>query len=577
MAKVHTTVVPARQAYPTRFNRLSLVYSTVFTLKLVITPFLAYLTEPFPWTIPPMIHPAWNATSKAEASRLTAVYLQSIYNNQTMLPTTVCYRDVTTNSNMLRLLRPVPPSASECMQYLMCLPGAGLYTEGMRELVCSFLSESEQGRARMSWQHCDHVLMAGLPMGDYCLWFEATGKPTDFMVYHALLIWEDPVLSWCKLVYRCVLATYIVRVLWRRYYSHYHVLLRNLETLGWANADRGGTAPSFSAFEVIVGDPTYMVLSDPFVSIAMMTDIWMGLPYLAIATERTSQITDVWNFVLGCMYSARYVWAGYLMMWIVSKVVQRHGWERSFQPVEPAHMAMLAYMYGGPLVLLMNNSALMVPIHALIDLSVHDREGMFDAIPGCIYWTTIMAVVPVVTSTSWKLWRRCRRVRGTAHDLQATSLCRRRYCPRLYNDWKSRCVLAVALRRVPRTVRVEGGRLYSFLEHQPRFRRMPLFSHRGADSIVLAFVADRTVARQFRLTFRGCLALDGSTAVDVEGITACATAVPATFCTLSSVKCPSCPPTPFEGPHRLYLHKGANDCQWMLYPDGNAPREVAQE
>ncbi|RHY27571.1 hypothetical protein DYB32_007178 [Aphanomyces invadans] len=267
----------------------------------------------------------------------------------------------------------------------------------MRRLVCTFLAQSD--RAHVPWYHCEHVHMLGLPTGDACVWFEqsSVSHEPEFMVYHAFLIWENPVLSWCKLAFRCALAAYILRVVWRRYYTHYTVLVNNL-TAHPIRDDR-----SIDSVEVVMGDPTYLVLSNPFVLLVMIVDMWLGISYVAIAAARASQYEDWMSFALGCVYNARFVrclpmhttstlihciqvWAGYMMMWMLSRAAKRRGLEGSFAPVDPAHLGVLAYLYAGPIVLLLARTTMMVMYHRLWDLLVPTSalESHIETLPGAV-------------------------------------------------------------------------------------------------------------------------------------------------------------------------------------------------
>ncbi|ETV91644.1 hypothetical protein H310_13890 [Aphanomyces invadans] len=560
MSKVHSAgpvAVVGRLPPSVHLNRLSLLYNVVFTIKIATTPFFAYLTEPFPWALPAAVHPAWNATTSTEYSTMTAAYLQSIYNNATMPASSVCYRHGATNSNVLRLVRPLPPSTDTCVEYLVHMPGAGLYGAGMRRFVCTFLAASASQRRGMPWHHCLHAVMAGLPLGEVCVWFESTPHPRDVVVYHAMIIWENVGWCWGKLLFRCLLTTYILSVLWRRYYKHYAGLVHNLRTVGVHD-----DAP-FAAYEVIVGDPTYQILRDPVVSIVMVLDIWLGMAYVAIATERVSQYEDWWQFLLGCMYTSRYVWNGYLMMWILSRVAKRCCWERWFSPVDPSFLGVMAYFYGGPILLLVGNTSLMVPIHALWDVAApaQDRDYYMEVMPGCAFWSIVMASVPVTASTSVTLGRRVRRLWGGAqpHD---DLLSGRHFCPRQYNDVKSRFVLKIAMRRVAYEVPLEGGSLYTLIQRRPSFRRMPLFSHRGADCCVLAYHRDKTVVRQMRLTLRDCIDLLQLRHIDAA-VPVCVSMTPSTYCTLSSATCALCRASTGRS-GMLRLHAGANYSPWLL-------------
>ncbi|CAK4616796.1 unnamed protein product, partial [Aphanomyces euteiches] len=64
------------------FTRWSVAYNIIFLLNLATTPFMTYLTEPQPGKILPHTLPA--STSFDEYVNNTSVYLQQLYNNETL-------------------------------------------------------------------------------------------------------------------------------------------------------------------------------------------------------------------------------------------------------------------------------------------------------------------------------------------------------------------------------------------------------------------------------------------------------------------------------------------------------------
>ncbi|CAK4717942.1 unnamed protein product [Aphanomyces euteiches] len=103
---------------------------------------------------------------------------------------------------------------------------------------------------------------------------------------------------WLKFAYRCVLSLYVMRILWKHYYVHYIVLLSNLREFGIAS--------KYTRYDIVVGDPAYSILSDPFMSFAMVVDIWWNIDYISLALMRVMQCQDFWLYMWGCMYLSRY-------------------------------------------------------------------------------------------------------------------------------------------------------------------------------------------------------------------------------------------------------------------------------
>ncbi|KAH9140696.1 hypothetical protein AeRB84_015086 [Aphanomyces euteiches] len=122
------------------------------------------------------------------------------------------------------------------------------------------------------------------------------------------------------------MSGYVLYLLWTRYYRHYCVLFGNLRGVG--------ISPEYVRYQIVVGDPAYAILRSM---------------YTALAITRLTQFHDVWLYITGCMYLARYVSFSYLFMRIFSLVVKWQRWETTFSPADPGFLAIAAYIYSGPI------------------------------------------------------------------------------------------------------------------------------------------------------------------------------------------------------------------------------------
>ncbi|KAG9400939.1 hypothetical protein AC1031_009661 [Aphanomyces cochlioides] len=189
------------------------------------------------------------------------------------------------------------------------------------------MSNASSRRAMKPWRICEHDYAVGIRFGELCFWMdeidaELDSTPPRYHVWAATYSLETPQLCWFKFFFRSLLRSYMLFVLWSRYYRHYGILMRNLRSLGLGH--------DLIAYQVILGDPGYVVLSDPLVSLAMFIDIWCGPPYMVITILRVSQFHDFWAYGLGCMYLSRTVWFAYLCMRGLSSFVKLRRWEASF-------------------------------------------------------------------------------------------------------------------------------------------------------------------------------------------------------------------------------------------------------
>ncbi|CAK4577703.1 unnamed protein product [Aphanomyces euteiches] len=240
-------------------------------------------------------------------------------------------------------------------------------------------------------------------------------------------------------------------------------------------------------YEVVVGDPTYMILSDPFVSLVMVVDVWLGVAYAAMATIRAGQVSDLWLLLLGMLYSSRYVWFAYFVMRILSFVAKRQHCEDRFSPLDPTLLAMVAYLYGGPVMSVFDNTRLMAIFHPLWSM---------------LLLSMIFAVLPLGASTAVDCLRRCSSGKNLQDPAPRWNPCASRW----YNDVKTRILFAWQHHKFhcpPNMCR--GGSLYDLYETSPKYRSLPLFSHRAADCFVLCFDHDNKLICQVRLSLLACI------------------------------------------------------------------------
>ncbi|CAK4123313.1 unnamed protein product [Aphanomyces euteiches] len=358
MAKIHD----ASKAVSIRFSRFSLCYTGLFALKLASTPMLAYLTEPWPWSVPQMnrVHfDSYDAFNNASFA-----YLQSIYNNKTMARDAVCRFDSATNSYVLRKRLNLPSTSvpSETfLSYLIQCPGMSNTTHPHTASICRRISNPRQPTRRSSNRlfQCQTAYYFGLLSAHACVWLEPLPPETTetdlYFAYFGTNTLEGVRWSWFKMTFRCLLTIYILFVLWWRYCRHYRALFLGLRQVGMGE--------QYSRYQVIVGDPTYLILSDPFVSLVMIIDISFVPEYIAWSIFRVCQFQDILAFFLGCFYSSRFVWCGYLAMRCLSYLVHRRQWETKFTPIDPGILGIGAFLYGGPAMTLMGNTSIMVLFH----------------------------------------------------------------------------------------------------------------------------------------------------------------------------------------------------------------------
>ncbi|KAF0688651.1 Aste57867_19763 [Aphanomyces stellatus] len=552
MSKVHalqeSTPSPLRRTVV--FCKHSRVYTIGFVLNLILIPFKAYISEPLPWTVKSVtLNTTWldakDATSFDKFATATVAFLAAKYNYETVPPNRVFLKDA--NSYVLRFTLALPPTGDDnCVHHMHRFPGALLYSHGTAKFVCTFVGRNTTTRFLYPMHQCQYDTFAGVNFAVSCTW--ATTMPSSdeatYAFYHGVQLLVTPSFTWMVFCVRCGLFGFILHTLWRQYYRHYGPLATNLATFGLDER--------CALYVIQLGDPASIVLSHPFVSLVMVLDCLVNCAYAGAANSRASQLTDVGQFCLGCLYGSRTVWASYMAMRYATPLLKSMQWEKYFDPVDPGMMALTVSFYAGPLVYLMSRTPFVWVFQWLnsIALPLDQTEARLDAGPGLLFLLVVLATVPIVNSfVAQSIHRRRTRLGRSATEKFVTTH---------FNDWKHRFLFR--FRCLDQCSRNEGGTLYRIFGENPRYKKVPLVSTRGSDCFIYGW--DETAGafvHQVRLSLIH-VALDTQTTCPALVIPICPTTHPTYAANVIDAQVCAKSPLP---PSQKILHRGANNCQWM--------------
>ncbi|KAH9084002.1 hypothetical protein Ae201684P_020265 [Aphanomyces euteiches] len=136
-------------------NQLSALFNGLFAVKLLVTPFLVYLTEPFPWS--PTQAPLHEWASFEKFNNGTFAYLSNIYNHDKFNSHDVCIKD---------------SQPAHMLHYTNRFPGALFFCLGISHFVNTFLGSTVEERKTIAPFQCQHFRYFGFARCDACLWFE---------------------------------------------------------------------------------------------------------------------------------------------------------------------------------------------------------------------------------------------------------------------------------------------------------------------------------------------------------------------------------------------------------------------
>ncbi|KAF0716989.1 hypothetical protein As57867_002548, partial [Aphanomyces stellatus] len=124
------------------YNWMSLFWSTLFLLNLALMPLKAYISETFPWNVPPT-SPDFSFTAFDET---TVVMLQSLASVHSPFA-----RDAVAYSLQYTLELPNDGviDHDECIGHMLAFPGAALFGPGIRQFACAYLAHNASIRAAL--------------------------------------------------------------------------------------------------------------------------------------------------------------------------------------------------------------------------------------------------------------------------------------------------------------------------------------------------------------------------------------------------------------------------------------------
>ncbi|KAH9136315.1 hypothetical protein AeRB84_018481 [Aphanomyces euteiches] len=366
-----------------------------------------------------------------------------------------------------------------------------------------------------------------------------------YTVWAVTLIYEAQTTIWLKCAYRCVLSSYVLWMLWKRYYRHYAVLLSNLRLYGIES--------KYIRYEIVVGDPVYAILSDPVIAFGLILDFWWNLDYVSLGLMRVTQFQDFWMYVTGCIYLSRYVWYSYFGVQIMSYVVKRRRWELKFTPLDPALLAIGAYVYCGPVVSILATTKLVWIFYLAwgFFLPSSMRLQATESITGATIMSGIMTTLPLVFS---RLSVNLRQDRVIAVGIKQTDSFFSDYD---YNDLKALILLTLTMRK--QSKRMRGGILHKLYQENPRYRQIALSTHRAADCFVLCYNADGAIEDRIRLSLLSYL--NPQLNDPKFAIPTCTSSHSSSVCVINNESCPTFQP---QSTSSRCIHRAESGCLWVM-------------
>ncbi|EQC32162.1 hypothetical protein SDRG_10356, partial [Saprolegnia diclina VS20] len=171
-------------------------------------------------------------------------------------------------------------------------------------------------------------------------------------LYYVIEATRDPLVIWLMLIYR--IWTTLFAGLWAQNYRHCAQLESKLRRCGHRVKMPSGNW----TYELVLGDPTAIVLLDSIVATLYCLDIWASSASFG-AMHVQSGANFVLSLLLGMLYLARTVWFAYWGLGIVSFGLQRWRKEHCSSEVDSMLVAIAVAIYG-PIMAFINSHCVVI-------------------------------------------------------------------------------------------------------------------------------------------------------------------------------------------------------------------------
>ncbi|RLO13973.1 hypothetical protein DYB28_015902, partial [Aphanomyces astaci] len=264
------------------------------------------------------------------------------------------------------------------------------------------------------------------------------------------------------LCFRLAASVWIFHLSIAGYYNHVRHLRGNLDAFplhGYTKASR---------YEIVVGEPTCIVLANPWLCLWFLLDLVTNTEYIGMACLRVCQINNLVYFCLGMLYLGRTVWCGYTALAVLNILLKRRHKAHWVKPTNTTILALVASLAGGGIMYIqtewqehLDMYFTLYVVHYVSD--THETTTMETA-PAMLVYALSMTMLPFA-------------IAAMQH-----SQCE-------YNDVKHRVVLWLCglTKLKPRGRHFTGGSIYSLFRASPGYQAQCTLSQRGGDCYILCY------------------------------------------------------------------------------------------
>ncbi|KDO20015.1 hypothetical protein SPRG_14163 [Saprolegnia parasitica CBS 223.65] len=326
-----------------RYNCVSVALSLGFLLNLVLMPLKAYMSEASPFDDKQFALVSANAipTVNHTVSMLFAKSLQARFANVTSLFT----YDASLSAEIVRNV--LPYNASNCDDQILTRIDGSIYCpyDLPSKLTAYLCGTSSTPIARVGAAY-----MMSAPTGIFAFWSspgdvtKAGANPSTVTTISFMYATVSYSLFWltAKFCVRFGLSLLIGIEAYRLYYRHVRTLRRLLQS-----HRLHATPTNVVRYEVVLGEPTSLVVCHPLVIAVFVIDFWSSVEVVAQAILRVSQTKALYYTGLGAMFLSRSVWFSYATLTALNCYLKWRRRAALFRPSSTTVVAMASFLFAG--------------------------------------------------------------------------------------------------------------------------------------------------------------------------------------------------------------------------------------
>ncbi|OQS05255.1 hypothetical protein THRCLA_20675 [Thraustotheca clavata] len=462
--------------YRVYFNKRSVFASFIMLINVAIMPLKAYISEPFPWK--PMEPTQFLASCSPNVILCMPQVLDYIHNKSQGMPVDKTHIEGRQWDVFRFTLPPLPSKDEDPFNYLVEMPFYNFYTPYEQSLV----SKIVQRKINISeFRTIQAELIFSVPFSYAVFWTEPNNT-----LYVGFLK-ETTTLSWVafKFSYRIGFCIYIIARMWHQYFQHYHHLAKNLRAFGLEGALRS------DSIEIVMGDPTSIILLNPMVSIIFVIDVWVSMEYISVAIAKLNQLVVAHEIAIACLYLSRTLWFAYGTLNGISYILKKIHKEKSFTEADPTLTAMAVMIAVGPLTKVQAQAIFFVQLYYYIFQCFARDTNSNEISIAIVLYTIIIGSLPISFGLTSKWLHKC-------HSRRVSSSVA--YGSFMMNDIKHRFTHHFNFMSLsePACI-VKGGTLYQLFAQDCKYKQNLAISQRGTDCYLLFGVGDKRTSVRLSL------------------------------------------------------------------------------